>query len=490
MSRFNTVAVDKTKTVNLAGGEAYTQTPELEFASILLTSMVEDQFYRSSGDTQKRLIALLKDLDPMFAAKAAVYTRNVYGMRSISHVAAGEISQLVKGQSWTKDFMAAVVRRPDDMTEILSYYLNKYGKPIPNSMKKGFAKAFGKFDEYQLAKYRGEGKAVSLVDIANLVRPVPTEKNGAALTKLINDELRSTGTWESALTEAGKAANTAEEKVELKKAAWSELVTSGKIGQLALLKNLRNILEQAPEVVSAACALLTDEKRVRQGMILPFRYVTALKEIEQVHFDGTREVIVALSKAVDIALSNVPKMDGRTLVVLDVSGSMGGGYGFRSGNGSGKSPAEIGALFASVLVKANNADFMTFDTQARYINVNPTDSTLTIQKALMSTFTGGGTDFKPIFRTASKAYDRVIILSDMQGWAGYYSPSAELNAYAQRHGVQPHVYSFDLNGLGTLQFPEKRVYALAGFSDKVFDIMEMLEADPRALVNTIKAVEF
>ena len=154
MSRFNqTIQKGKTKTVNYAGGEAYKQSKELELVSILLTSFVSDTFYRSSSDTLDRLKALLSEVDPKFAAKAAIFTRDKFGMRSITHALAGELTSHSTGLDWAKNFYDKVVVRPDDMMEIIGYYLsNKTDakKPkFPNSLKKGFAKAFNKFDNYQ-----------------------------------------------------------------------------------------------------------------------------------------------------------------------------------------------------------------------------------------------------------------------------------------------------------------------------------------------------
>jgi hypothetical protein len=185
---------------------------------------------------------------------------------------------------------------------------------------------------------------------------------------------------------------------------------------------------------------------------------------------------MALNKAVDIAVNNVPKFDGETLVVLDVSGSM-----------SGK-PAVIGSLFSAVLIKSNNADFMVFADNAQYANVNPMDSTITIANTLR--FASGGTNFRAIFNVANKKYDRVIILSDMQGWIGGYTPVNEFNQYKKMTGANPFVYSFDLNSYGSMQFPETNVFCLAGFSEKVFDIMKLMEQDKKALVNEIKKVSF
>ena len=191
--------------------------------------------------------------------------------------------------------------------------------------------------------------------------------------------------------------------------------------------------------------------------------------------------MIALNKAIDISVSNVPKFDGETLVVLDTSGSM-------VGYDDSKSPHVIGALFSAALIKSNNCDFMTFDTGARYINMNPLDSTLTISNSIP--FRGGGTDFKSIFAVANKKYDRIIILSDMQGWIGYTSPSSTFSAYKKVTGADPKVYSFDLQGYGSMQFPERNIYCIAGFSEKVFDIMSLLEQDKNALVNKIKEVTF
>lgn len=481
MSRFNT-ASKGTKVENLAGGEAFGQSPELELVSILLTSFANDQFYRTATDTFERLKQLVGICNKEFVAKAAVYARTQFGMRSITHVVASELAKHIGGEAWAKEFYAAIVYRPDDMMEILSYHTANNGK-IPNSIKKGFAKAFDKFSKYDLAKYRGESKGFKLIDVVNLVHPYPTEKNGEAIDALVKGELKSFDTWESELTRAGQAASTDDEKADFKKDVWIKLVREKKIGYFALLRNLRNIIEQAPEVIDEAIVTLTNETAIKKSLVLPFRFLTAFEEIQKMT-DGkiVRNVLVALNKAVDIAVNNVPVFDGETLVVLDVSGSM-----REPGKGT-KSPHIIGALFSAVLVKANNCDLMVFDTVARYVNVNPLASTITISNAIP--FTGGGTNFHSIFQTAKRKYDRIIILSDMQGWVGYNSPADTFKKYKSATGADPFIYSFDLNNYGSMQFPEKKVFAIAGFSEKVFDLIKLMEADKNALVNTIKKVAF
>jgi hypothetical protein len=483
MSKFNaTMPKAKTLTENLAGGQAYSQSNELALVSLLLTSFVNDQFYRNSQTTLDELRTLVSKVkDKEFVAKAAIFARDRFGMRSITHALAGELTSQLNGAEWGKKFYDKVVVRVDDMTEILSYYLayktSKDSPKFPNSLKKGFAKAFDKFDGYQLAKYKSENKDVKLVDLVNIVHPVPTVRNSAALEALVKGELKSTETWESKLSKAGQIAESEEDLAQLKSDAWDELISTRKIGYFALLRNLRNIITQSPKSVKAACELLVDEKMIKNSRVLPFRFSTAYEEISNLGSSKeVRDVLVAINQALDISVCNVPKFDGETLVVMDVSGSM-----------SGK-PSEIASLFGAILAKVNNCDVMTFSTNAQYKQYNPMDSVLTIRGSFR--YSGGGTNFRSIFEKANKKYDRVIILSDMQGWMGYETPTRQFAEYKKRFGANPFVYSWDLAGYSTLQFPEQNVFALAGFSEKVFDIMKMMELDKKALFNEIKAIQF
>src|SRR4051812_16774778 len=119
MSLFNRRTQPK-KTINRAGGEAFLADPKLRLASLLLTSFADNQFYRSANATVAQLGELIDVIpDKRFVGQAAVFARTEYGMRTISHVAAGEIARRVKGEVWTKRFFDRIVHRPDDMTEIL-----------------------------------------------------------------------------------------------------------------------------------------------------------------------------------------------------------------------------------------------------------------------------------------------------------------------------------------------------------------------------------
>lgn len=474
MAKFNTPATATHHTTNLAGGSAYTMTPELELVSTLLTSFLEDKFYQSGDARIAQITEAIKKVDPLFAAKAAIFARREFGMRSVTHVVAGEIAGTVKGEQWTKRFFDRVVNRPDDMMEILSYYYAHFGKNEPAALRKGFATAFERFDEYQLAKYRSANKGVKLVDIVNLVHP----KHSEAIRKLVNDELRNTNTFEAAISKAGQS-----DAPEAKAEAWATLVKSGKLGYMALLKNLRNIIEQAPEVVDEAVIQLTNEKQIKKSLVLPFRFLTAADEIKKLPGKEAKTVLVGLSQAVDISAKNIPKFKGETLVAVDKSGSMDG------------LPLERAALFGAMLVKSNMADLILWGNTALALTCNPTDSVISIAKEIITHAKRSmdGTDITVPFRAATQAYDRIVILTDEQSWGhNYYGQSSgpsALAAYRKRFGANPMVYNWDLQGYGQLAFPENQVATLAGWSDKVFDIMALVETDKHALVHTINKVE-
>ncbi len=458
-------------TTNFAGGRAFSQSAKLELVSVLLTTFLQDEFYRKEAQTIARIRELIGRVDdPRFVAQAALYARHTHGMRSVSHVVAGELAKSVKGAAWTKGFYAQVVRRPDDAVEILAYYLAAYGRPVPNSLKKGLGIALARFDAHALAKYRRDHGAFKLVDAVNLVRSPSTP----ALAQLVKGELAPAETWETKLAQAGTAED-ADAVAAAKADAWAGLVRERKLGYLALLRNVRNILTHAPEVAGELARQLADAAAVRRALVFPFQFLSAVEVLQQGNLPEAARLMDALNEAVDHSLANVPKFDGATLVALDSSGSMAG------------RPQLIGSLFAATLVKATAADLMLFSDDARYVTLNRRDTTLTAAKGIP--FISGGTNFNAIFQHANRAYDRVVILSDMQGWIGGGAPVAAFAAYQRRHAALPRVYSFDLKGHGTMQFPQERVYALAGWSDRVFEIMQKLDRDPAALVREVEAVQ-
>jgi hypothetical protein len=161
-------------TVNKAGGDSFALTPKLEFVTLLASSFCMNTAYTSGGDQMDRILNLIRErkVPPLFAAKAAIYARDVLNMRTITHVCAAGIGEAASGEGWLGSFFDKVVVRVDDMTEITAFWLANLSRTgnLPSAMKRGFAKAFKRFDAYQLGKYKGTGD-VKLFDVINLVHP-------------------------------------------------------------------------------------------------------------------------------------------------------------------------------------------------------------------------------------------------------------------------------------------------------------------------------
>lgn len=494
MSKFNSTIKSKPDATNLAGGKAYKQSPKLAIASLLLTSFASGSHYETESDAVERLKSLYGELsaeDKIFLAKAAIYARNEFGMRSITHIAANIILDDIKENkySWASSFFSRVIFRPDDMSEIIACYWKDGKRSLPNSLLKGFRRAFNKFDNYQIAKYKMSDKDVSLIDIVRLVHPKPIERNAKALKELVYGTLKQTETWNAQLSAAGRNAKSDEEKQENKAKVWENFVAKGeKIEMMALLRNLKNIALQATsEVLGKALSLLKTKKLVTKSKILPFRFLTAYNEFvgNQPAVPQSSKITEAIAIAMEHSVSNVPKFEGKTLVALDASGSMFWDDTFT------ETRFAQGAVFAGSLFKSNDADLCLFSNNAMYAqNFNSLDSIITIMLQLYNQSQRAGTNFESIFELIKRSkikYDRIIIISDEQSWCG--NTKRGLTSYKSALDVNPKIYNIDVSGYGTLQFPEANCFCFAGISEKVFDLMSITEQDPAVLVNTIENLE-
>ena len=229
MSRFNPTKT--TGTTNLAGGMAYKESNEMQLVSLLLTSFGGDKFYEKSNDVFSRLDSLIASCDKLFCAKAIVYARTIFGMRTISHYAASVLAKYIGGETWAKDFYNKVIWRPDDITEIVACHLGRKQK-LTNAMKKGFASVIESLDTYLLAKYKK-----SIIDIANLVHPNPMNstativdaegKTVKVLDALMHGITVTADTWEAAQSEAGQEVAKAVKEGKLTKDEAEKVRQSG-----------------------------------------------------------------------------------------------------------------------------------------------------------------------------------------------------------------------------------------------------------------------
>ena len=476
MSKFNSSQTNRT--ANKSGHVAYKMPEKQKLVTQVLTSFFnEKKFYGdNSAEMQETIKKVVAD-DPQFIAKLAVFARREFNMRSVSHVLVAYLAHEVAGKPYVRDVVKAVALRGDDLTEIMSCYLGMFGKPVPNSLKKGFNDVLVRLDAYSLAKYKGDGKTVKMRDLLCLCRPTPKNDAQSAMWKrLLDGKLETPYTWESELSAKGNNA-----------ATWEALIDSGKVGYMALLRNLRNILNARPKNAGKVLDLIQNPEAVKRSRQLPFRYLSAYKEVANTNVGGTR-VLDALENAVDAAIANVPKIPGTTVVAVDTSGSMGAAI-------SGKSSVrcyEVGMMLGLIANRiCENAYFYTFDTDIRKENHSSRDGILS---TVAMSHSGGGTNmylpFEKMMKDRIEA-DRVIILSDNEcnsggGWYGRYPVQKIAEMYRKQSGKDVWVHAIDLLGYGTQQFHGKKTNVIAGWSEKVFDFILLAEQGVGSLEKTIE----
>ncbi len=468
MSRFNTNN-PTTSVENIAGGQAFSMTPEMELLHAVLTTFLDDKFYESGNKRSERLNSLVKKVDPEFTARLAVVARKEFHMRTVTHILVNYLAQNHRGDDLVKRTIVALTERPDDLTEIASSFIVNQKKSLPKQVKRGIRNALLKFDRYQLGKYRQEGKKVSLVDLFNLVHPkvihASTEQRQAWLD-LINGNLKSEGTWEREIS----GAKTKEEKRE----SWEKLVKSGKIGYMALLRNLNNLIGGDVDIGTLAIAAerLADPQEVKKSKQLPFRFYTAWKNVS-----GNRTLKNAIADAMEVSVANAPLFEGRTLVSIDCSGSMMG------------QPKEIAAIFGAIIAKRNDADLILYGTSVKSVEISSRSSVVDIVDKIRNVRLGG-TETALTFKYAKdKKYDRIVILSDNESWVeGYYRGEGVNKAlldYKKLSGADPYIYAIDIQGYGTKDISTPKVFHLSGWSDKILDFMSLVEKG-ESLIKYIK----
>lgn len=471
MSKFNTKTTNKVE--NLAGGKAFRMGDDVELIHAVLTTFLEDKFYEDGDTRALRIKHLVAVNDPEFVAKLAYITRTEFNLRSVSTLLLGELAKNHKGDDLVMRAVKNTVTRVDDITELVSYLDAK----LPKQVKRGIRRALLKFKGYQLAKYRGEGKKVKLVDVFNLTHPNPkfaTEAQKEAWAALMKGELKTTGqTWESVIS-ASKD----------KKQDWEALVKEHKLGYMALIRNLNNFIKNgvSEKVVDMVVEQLTDVEAVLKSKQLPFRFLTAYENVS-----GNRKLKNAISEAMDIAVSNTPEFKGNTLIGIDSSGSMQG------------ETFDKATIFGATLYKANeDADMTLYDTSIRIVDTSSRKPVIDIVQDLKDISMGGGTETglvfdyaTEVFKRNGKIYDRIIILSDNESWSeGMYGSSVQARYmnYKKLTGADPFVYAIDIAGYGTKDVTGNKVFHLTGWSDRLLDFVGAIEKG-ETLVDYIKSIE-
>lgn len=424
-------------------------------------------------------------------------------------------------------------------------------KKIPNSIKKGFKEALERLDAYQIDKYKMKNRTLSLVDLVNLFHPSGTQKNEEAYRRLINGEsldgLYTSKILEKEMSAAGQKTKdlSAKEKEAAKEEAISDVLDNvNGMPIFNLLRNLKNILLYAPNKVDEACRQLRIEKKIQNSRLLPFRFATAYGEIEkltlaskepktaiafesdksltqtaEVFAENKKKVLDAIEDAIQISCLNIPKLDGNVAILVDHSGSVRGDGGgpSRVSAFSKTTKAMIGNLFGSMLAyRQDNVYIGLFGDRLINVPIDRSKKLLDFNKESydLGARCGGGTetgiyDFLRQVVKEKKRIDNVVVFSDCQignGEGGYgstftawYGTSSrdrglhfhELFKEFRKINPQANFIVCNLNQSGKTSVFDKsqRILNIAGWSDKIFDIITSNCKGWDAMIKEIEAIE-
>ncbi|MDR2919004.1 MAG: TROVE domain-containing protein [Tannerella sp.] len=498
------MAKRKNKVRNYVSAEAYRLSPEWQLYVAAVTSSLSDKFYEKAQDRVEALRKLIKQCDPVFVAQLAVYTRTKMNLRSIPLVLAVELAKVHCGDDLVKRMTSQVIRRADEITELLAYYqlaneresikkLNRLSKQL----QVGLQVAFNQFDEYQFAKYNRDTE-IKLRDALFLVHPkAKDETQQVIFNKIVNNTLETPYTWETELSALGKAhyADDNERSIAFRM-KWEELVDSQKLGYMALIRNLRNILEArvSQQCIAKGCNTLANPEAVRRSKQLPFRFLAAYREISKVKSAYAGRMLDALEEAVTVSARSITGFDENTkvLIACDVSGSMQRPL-------SPKSKIlcyDIGLMMAMILKsRCKNAITGIFGDKWKVINV-PSKSILSNVDTLyhyaneVGYSTNGYLVIEDLIRR-KELVDKIMFFTDCQLWNSRNDKKiVDLWNTYKKISPDSKLYLFDLAGYGNTPLDTNRedVYLIAGWSDKIFDIIAAIDNGSNALGEIKKTV--
>jgi hypothetical protein len=524
MSKFNTPSARPTVTspVQTAktptgttheGAPGYARDAKGELFLLAVANMVgENTFYEKADQRDERYEQLVRQVavaDAGWMLGFLGWLRNEANMRSASLVGAAEAVKArldaaklgeVGNGARNRQLIDAALQRPDEPGELLAYWTSRYGRALPKPVKRGVADAVLRlYTERALLKYDTASHGYRFGDVIDLVHPT-TDKpwQGLLFHEALNrrhnrdrgvivqqlptlwanellreeaqqrpevlldaDRLREAGmTWEDALSLAGS-------KVDKAK-LWEALIPS--MGLMALARNLRNF-DQAgvsDEVAATVAARFADPEQVAKSRMFPFRWLAAYRNAPSLRWGH------ALDRALTESLTNVPALPGRTLILVDMSGSM---WDPAGGRLSDMKRCDVAAVFGAALaMRAEYPLLVSFGTDSRVVSAPKGGSLLKLVEATTSGM--GGTDTIGAIRRHYADHDRVVIVTDEQAMAWGYN--AQRVDQTQVSGAVPaHVplYTWNLAGYqhGHAPSGSGNRHTFGGLSDAAFRLIPLLE---------------
>jgi hypothetical protein len=424
------------KAVTPAGTVVRAIPVEKQLVRMTLANMLwEDQFYVDGKQSSEIIADLVKQSDAKFVSNLAIMARTQFKLRHVPLLLARE---LARNSRLAAHVLNAVIQRPDEMSEFLSIYWKDGKTSLSNQVKKGLATAFAKFNEYSLAKWDKNSSAIKLRDVMFLVHPKPANAEQAELFKKVaNKQLSTPDTWETQLSAGADKGET-----------FSRLMAEKKLGALAFLRNLRNMVQSG--VIESQ--IREYAKTLDVSKVLPFRYIAAARIVPQ--FEDMLEAMMLKS------LESHEKLPGKTKLYVDVSSSM---YTTKVSAKSDLTRQDA-SLALAMLCREICEDIEVFSFSGKALRIAPRRG-FALAEAIKTSQGCSGTQLgKSLNETGSPA-NRIIVITDEQS----YDPVGAPMFGAKGYMINVAAYENGINHGAWL--------TVSGFSEAVIDYIQAVEKD-------------
>jgi 60 kDa SS-A/Ro ribonucleoprotein len=423
--------------------------------SVLACMLWENQFYEDGVEIAGRIAELVPKVQAERVAALAIEAREQMKLRHAPLLLVREMARHKTHRGLVAETLERVIQRADELCEFVAIYWEEGRVPLSGQVKKGLAAAFPKFDEYQLAKYDRSGP-IKLRDVLFLCHAKPRDEAQAGVwKKLIWGRLAVPDTWEVALSASG-AGNGA-----TKREAWTRLVTENKLGALALLRNLRNLREAGVDEKLVLAAL----EGMNTQRVLPFRFLAAARHAVQWE--------PVLESAMLKCVASQPKLAGKTVLLIDVSGSMIAPLSRRS-----EMLRTDAAYGLAVLLREIGERLAVYSFSDNLVEV-PARRGFALRDAIDASQRHNGTYLgKAVEQLNQKErYDRLIVITDEQAHDSVPNPGSWSDgqpALSSPKGSRPSGYVINVasnkNGVGYGKWTH-----IDGWSESVVEYVRLLE---------------
>lgn len=423
---------------NHEGVPAVPSKPYTELRRAVLACLLwEDQFYETGESIAERIAKLVKIVPAGKVAELAIEARTKFRLRHVPLLLVREMARGKHMGNLVGRTLSEVIQRADELHEFVALYWKEKKQPLSKQVKLGLAHAFNKFNAYQIGRYKGTDNAITLRDVLFLCHAKPRDEAQAAVfKKLVDGTLETPDTWEANLSAGAD-----------KKGTFERLIRENKLGYMALLRNLRKMLEVGVDEALVRAAISAG---AATSKALPFRFIAAARAAPR--FEAQ------LDAALQVATVDMPKLPGTTIVLVDTSPSMAHQLSAKSDLKRTDAACGLAILCREI---CEDARVFAFSTGIKEV---PPRRGMALSDAILRAVPSNGTLLGNAinFINANVKHDRLIVVTDEE------SQDAVPNSTAA-HAYMVNVSSA-ANGIG--YGPWTRI---AGFSEAILTFIQESE---------------